>query len=132
MTPQRQAELARKIEELQAQMEEGGSGGAKPGWVSRRAAAGGGAEPIGWSVPIEVPGEGKYGPGTVTIDLCFGPESWKDAPDIIRGLQADGYEVRVYTPKSNNGGGFGRGNGGGGYGGNGGGFGGRGGFGRRY
>jgi hypothetical protein len=61
--------------------------------------------------------------GKATVDLCYGPETWAQAPQIVAALVQQGYPVKVWTPKPafGGGGGFQRkpwgGGGGGGWGG---------------
>ena len=57
-------------------------------------------QPIGWSVPIEVPVQGPAGPTLVTVDLSFTADSWAKADVIVAGLMSQGYKVRTFTPKA--------------------------------
>jgi hypothetical protein len=112
-----QEELAKKMLELQAMMAGAGmqpsngmapagfapaapAGFAPAGFAPAPAAMPGGTPaPVGWSVMMEIPVMGQYGPGKATVDLAYPPETWMQAPQIVAGLIQQGYPVKVWTPQ---------------------------------
>lgn len=82
------------------------------GWLTPPPQHGALPTPVGWSVVMEIQTQGPNGPGKATVDLCYGPETWGQAPQIVAALVQQGYPVKVWTPKPAFGGG---GGGGGGY-----------------
>jgi len=118
MSEERAEQLRKQMEQMQRELEMmqgGGSGGAGegPAWLGAPRAGNGSSKMIGWSVPIEIPVEGRFGPCLVTVDLSFTMESWNDAPSVIQNLMRQGMKVRNFQPRQD-GGGNGGGNGGGG------------------
>ena len=113
MTPQlmeQLAEMAKTIEALKA-----GGGGtlpAAPAGFGAPPAFGGAAfltppapqgampQPMGWSVVMEIEVQGPRGAGKATLDLCYGPETYAQAPQIVAALIQQGYPVKVWVPKA--------------------------------
>jgi hypothetical protein len=122
MSPDLKAQLAAVAAQLQTLTAAANGGGEAPpappmgggGWLQPPAAQGALPAPLGWSVVMEIQVQGPRGMGKATVDLCYGPETWQQAPQIVGALLAQGYPVKVWVPKP-----FGVGGGGGGWGGRG-------------
>jgi hypothetical protein len=110
MTPELKTQLAAMAQQIQA-LTAAADGGAPAGMVAAAPAGGAGwltppapqgamPSPVGWSVVMEIPMQGPKGQGTATVDLCYAPETWQQAPQIIAALIAQGYPVKVWVPKS--------------------------------
>lgn len=56
-------------------------------------------ESIGWSVPVEIPVQDSRGWGKATVHLAFPAATWPHAQNIIHGLIAAQFEVRLFRPK---------------------------------
>lgn len=80
-------------------------------WLTPPAPQGAMPPPVGWSVVMEIEVQGPRGAGKATLDLCYGPETWPQAPQIVSALIQQGFPVKVWVPKAA--GGFGGGGGGG-------------------
>lgn len=115
MTPQLQAELAKKMEDLKVMMAAAGmsngvpaAAGAAPSPWGAPAYAAPPAIPavLGWSVEVEVQAVGKYGPGSVNVSVAFPPETFPQAAEIVQAMIQQGARIYVRTPKPA-GGGFG-------------------------
>lgn len=77
-------------------------------WLTPPAPQGAMPTPLGWSVVMEIVVQGPQGQGKATVDLCYGPETWGQAPQIVGALIAQGYPVKVWVPKPQAFGGGGR------------------------
>jgi len=111
------ATMAAALATLTAQANGGAPPAAAPGggWLTPPPSHGALPTPVGWSVVLEIPTNGPRGAGKATVDLCYGPETWAQAPQIVEALVAQGYPVKVWVPKPAFGGGGGYPPRGGGY-----------------
>lgn len=108
MTPQLRHELARVKAAIDGEIEtmrgNGGRGESRgPSFLRRRAAPEELPEPQGWAVPIEVPIRGRDGDSKVTVYLSFAAETFDRSEEIIEGLIEEGYPVKAWAPRRDNG-----------------------------
>lgn len=107
------AQMAATLQTLTAAANGNGAPSAAPaaaggGWLTPPPQHGALPAPVGWSVVMEIQTQGPNGPGKATVDLCYGPETWSQAPQIVAALVQQGYPVKVWAPKPfGGGGGFG-------------------------
>jgi hypothetical protein len=118
MSPELKAQLAQMAQQIQALT--AAAGGAAPAalpatvpppgfaapappggaaWLTPPAPQGAMPAPLGWSVVMEIVVQGPQGQGKATVDLCYGPETWGQAPQIVAALITQGYPVKVWVPK---------------------------------
>lgn len=106
MAPELKAQLDAITLQLAAMTAAAGGGGAPPaggagtGWLTPPAPQGAMPAPAGWSVVMELDVQGPRGQGKATVDLCYGPETWAQAPQIVAALIQQGYPVKVWVPKA--------------------------------
>ena len=110
MSPELKEQLATMASQLAALTAAAGGAPTPPaaaggGWLTPPPQHGALPTPVGWSVVMEIPTQGPNGMGKATVDLCYGPETWAQAPQIVAALAAQGYPVKVWTPKPAFGGG---------------------------
>ena len=111
MSPELKDQLATMAASLAALTAQANGGAPPPpaamggGWLTPPPQHGALPTPVGWSVVMEIPTNGPRGAGKATVDLCYGPETWAQAPQIVEALVAQGYPVKVWTPKPAFGGG---------------------------
>ena len=72
-------------------------------WLTPPAPQGAMPQPAGWSIVMEIEVQGPKGAGKATVDLCYGPETWSQAPQIVQALIQQGFPVKVWVPKQNTG-----------------------------